>query len=324
MDRLSFAAGWAIHGPLELSDSARALCASTEGLSAVQVFEIAKYEGLLATLEARRLKLSKRWKRRVRPIVVAIAAAIPTEHVIAHARHALADHPDDSMDGQQPKPDLVSRTRIAKGVALVALRKLLADEKSLEQQWTELVSLAEAEGAAEGIVQADAMLAAAGIPVLPPADVTPVSLPSDLNDLYDRTLASLRQLDSYGQDAPAWISQQLDGLAGDMGRAIADGIANNVGRDELLSSVNDVIDKGAGAELYMDESIHHAMQRAALAQMSAAGLDLVDYIAMPDACSICAPLDSSIAGPYSPGSCPAPPQHPRCRCTIGPAGTVSS
>jgi hypothetical protein len=57
--------------------------------------------------------------------------------------------------------------------------------------------------------------------------------------------------------------------------------------------------------------------------MTALGLDSFDYVTQPDACEICAPLDSSVVGPYTADAVPSPPLHINCRCTIEPAGTVS-
>jgi SPP1 gp7 family putative phage head morphogenesis protein len=103
-----------------------------------------------------------------------------------------------------------------------------------------------------------------------------------------------------------------------MGRVIADGIAHNFGSEELVKAVNEVIDKGAGAQGYIDEAINTAMKRAQLAQLVSAGVEMFDYITQPGACDICEPLE----GTYSLSDLPGCPQHFRCRCSIAPAGTI--
>jgi SPP1 gp7 family putative phage head morphogenesis protein len=103
-----------------------------------------------------------------------------------------------------------------------------------------------------------------------------------------------------------------------MGRVIADGIAHNFGSEELVKAVNEVIDKGAGAQGYIDEAINTAMKRAQLAQLVSAGVEMFDYITQPGACGQCEPLE----GTYSLADLPGCPQHFNCRCSTAPAGTI--
>ena len=317
-----FAAGYAVHGPDTVSESAIAAFTLAVEMASdrhdpnilMLVAEIAKYEGMMATLAERREALSKRWERKIKPIPKAIAANIDTAAFITAAHRHLADH-NLGPDRNDDEPLARQRASVAKGAALVALTGFLKANPEIASQWTELVAQAEAEAKAEGVVQATALShEKAGLP--------PSEMP-DLDDLYAKTLKALRELDSYGNRAPAWIRDQLDGLAGDMGKAIADGIVRNFGPTDLLEYVNKIIDKGLGAQRYIDESIHFAMQQAAVAQMAAQGVEFFDYVAMPDACPICAPLDSSIAGPYTEASLPSPPQHIGCRCLVTDGGTVS-
>ena len=278
----------------------------------VPVAEVERYEGVLATLAERRERLSKRWARKIKPVPRTIAKSFPTATVVSAAAaqfHASGIGPfsasSDDMGAETPRSALYTLRRdTAKALALLWLRSWLRANPDTEKDWTELVSLAEAEAAAEGVTQATALLADSGR----------LDVPVDLDQLYRDTLAQLRTLDSYGSEAPEWITDQLLGLAGDMGRVIADGIAHNFGSEELVKAVNEVIDKGAGAQGYIDEAINTAMMRAQLAQLVSAGVEMFDYIAMPGACDICEPLE----GTYSLSDLPGCPQHFNCF----PAGTL--
>jgi hypothetical protein len=323
--RSVFADAYALHGPVPTPESARALCDQAVAMATenptdlsvlTMVAEIAKYEGLLATLAERREKLSKRWKRKAAPIIAGFAGFDASTYATSASAHlgslglGADKKPDDDMDDDAKDPTYLERQRAAKTIAVVALRAFLKDHPELESDWTELVTVAEAEAMAEGIVEGSAL-------------VEPQQVVLDLDQLYTDTLVNLRTLDTLGENAPAWITTQLEGLAGDMGKAIADGIARNFGPEDLAKSVGEVIGKGEGVQLYIDESIHYAMQAASISQMAALGVDQLDFVTQPDACAICAPLDSSIVGPYSVGDCPVPGIHIHCRCTVAPAGTVS-
>jgi hypothetical protein len=273
---------------------------------------IVVYEALRADLEERREKLSKRWARKIKPVARQIAKGFDAKAYVAQVQRHVTRPNDDDMTGDRAA---TIRRDAAKALALGALTRWLHDNPETAQEWTELVSLAEAEAAAEGVVQATALLQDAGVT---PADVT-----IDLDKLFDDTLANLRELDTYGAEAGTWIADELGGLAGDVGKCIADAIARDFGQEEMANAVNAIIDKGAGVQAYIDESIHSAMQQAQIAQMAAAGVDSFDFVTQPDACEECAPLDSSIAGAYSLADLPEPPLHFSCRCSTAPAGTVS-
>jgi hypothetical protein len=273
---------------------------------------IVVYETLRADLEERREQLSKRWARKIRPVTKHIAKGFDAKGYVARVQRHVTKPNDDDMTGDRTA---TVRRDTAKALALGALTQWLKDNPEVAQEWTELVSLAEAEAAAEGVVQATALLQDAG--------VTPADITIDLDKLFDDTLANLRELDSYGAESGIWIIDELGGLAGDVGKCIADALARDFGQEEMAAAVNAIIDKGAGVQAYIDESIHSAMQRAQVAQMVAAGVDMFDFVTQPDACDECAPLDSSIAGAYSLGDLPQPPLHFNCRCSTAPAGTVS-
>lgn len=321
-----FAGAYALRGPVPVPEAAFALCDAAVEMALEEqanphvlsiVAEIAKWEGTLAALAARRAKLSKRWKRKIAPVPTAIAAGFGTAAFVSdvtahlHAAGLGPDprNPDDEMGGE-PTPEQQKRRAEAKGVAVLALTAFLAEHPELASDWTDLLKIAEAEAKAEGVVQGTAML-------------EPQAVLLDLDELYKQTLANLRELDTYGDKAGAWLNQQLDGLAGDMGKAIADAIVRNFGPEDTAKYVNEIIDKGDGVQLYIDEAIHLAMQQGAVDQMDALGIERFDYVTMPDACPICAPLDSAIVGSYTLIDLPIPPQHINCRCLVAPAGTVS-
>jgi hypothetical protein len=276
------------------------------------VRRIVVYETLLADLESRRDKLSRRWARKIKPVTRTIAKGFDAKAYVAKVQRHVTKPNDDDMTGDQ---EATVRRDAAKAVALGALTQWLRANPDVETEWTALVSLAEAEAAAEGVVQATALLQDAG--------VTPADITIDLDKLFDDTLANLRELGSYGAEAGTWIADELGGLAGDVGKCIADAIARDFGQEEMADAVNAIIDKGAGVQAYIDESIHSAMQQAQVAQMVAASVDSFDFVCQPDACGECAPLDSSIAGPYTLADLPSPPLHFNCRCGTAPAGTVS-
>lgn len=153
----------------------------------VPVTEIEKYEGLLATLEARRDRLSKRWARKVRACPRAIAKGFDTTGFVASVHQQLVAAgvgPSDNDAGSPPGPLQVLRRDAAKGLAIVWLRVWLQENPGTEREWTALVSQAEAEAAAEGVTQATALLKDSGH--------IPAGVDLDLDQLYDDTLAQRR------------------------------------------------------------------------------------------------------------------------------------
>ena len=110
----------------------------------------------------------------------------------------------------------------------------------------------------------------------------------------------------------------MQGLAGDMGRAVADGLAADLSQAELIDAVNGVIDKGEGAQWYVDEAVHTAMQQAALGLYEQTGIALVDYVTEGDArvCPICEGYEAESPWPLT--SVPSPPVHGGCRCFVVP------
>ena len=156
----------------------------------IAVAEVERYEGVLATLAERRERLSKRWARKIKPVPRTIAKSFPTATVVSAAAaqfHASGIGPaspssDDMGASSTPKAELYTLRRdTAKALALVWLRSWLRANPDTEKDWAALVSLAEAEAAAEGVTQATALLADSGR----------LDVPVDLDQLYRDTLAQL-------------------------------------------------------------------------------------------------------------------------------------
>jgi hypothetical protein len=279
--------------------------------------EIAKYEGLLATLDERRQALSDRWRKKAKAIYRAIHKEIDVEQLI---NKILAG---DNMEASTPSPGSGTAKKVA---ATAALWVFLRANPEIEAQWTGLIALGEVEGMAAGVTAATALLQEYGYD-------TGVAGKVDLDQLYTDTLNQLELgLDTDSDFVHGWLTTQLQGVAGDMGRIISSDIENNVGRQQMIADVNALIAQTGPYPstgllpndpigLYMDEAINSAYQSALVAQMSDLGVTMFDYITQPGACDDCEGLEAG--SPYALDALPEIPQHISCRCSSAPAGAAS-
>jgi hypothetical protein len=308
--RAAFANGYAETGPLPVPDSAR--LASLVAIEVAEeysedpnivhaVTEAGRREGRKQTFEARFRANEARFDAETRKLCARVATAATTKALKPVLDAALAVTESTVRE---------RRTEAAKVAAATVIAGLIRNDSVLEADFSALAVEAHIVASAEGLTTAQALIAVQDGHAMP-----------DLDALYDRTLAALRDLGSIW-DAESWVSAQIQGLAGDLGKALAAEIDAGSSREQLLGVVRQALETGDGAAFYLDNAIHAAMSSAMLGQYVATGT-LVDYVTEGDA-SVCPTCeDYSIGSPYDPGTCPSPPVHGNCRCWTAPSGTVS-
>lgn len=302
----AFAAGWAIYGRGPLTERAHVAALVAIELSErfgdtddvlERVLKTGQREGLVAQHVARAVDVRNRHGVAVRKLTKAVARVFPSEDLVDEAQRSAKPPEKD-----QPSPVTANRD-LVKTLSIGMLGQLVKSHPDLETEWRMLVAEARAQATAEGETTAQAMAATV-------QDAPPV----DLDELYRKTLSALRDLGDYWNVEP-WIKDEIAGLAGDIGQALADGIERSAGRDELIAAVQEVIGEGDGAQFYLDEAIHTAMTKAAISVYADAGLS-IDFDAVDDdrTCQAC--LNAEAGSPYSPGQVPSPPLHGGCRCWL--------
>src|ERR1039458_8114839 len=101
------------------------------------VRRIVVYETLLADLQERRDKLSRRWARKIKPVTRTIAKGFDAKGYVARVQRHVTRPNDDDMTGDQTA---TVRRDAAKAVALGALTLWLHDNPEVAAEWTELRS----------------------------------------------------------------------------------------------------------------------------------------------------------------------------------------
>lgn len=230
--RAAFVNGYAEHGPIPPSDQSRvALLVAIETaldhgddpelLSAVA--EVGKSEGLLALITSRH----KAQAAKARSQIVALTPRLAklTHHDITMMAHAgvIPESVGETSDTKVRKDAI-------KAVAIAILYRLLSEDPDLAAEWTATLTTAYVAAVAEGQTEAEAMLEVARGANLP-----------DLDALYTSTLASLRDLGATWGGADSWLSDEISGLAGDLGNTLADALEAGVGPQGLLDAANSVI-----------------------------------------------------------------------------------
>lgn len=311
----AFVAGWAVHGPADLPAGGRAaaeaaLAVADEGdpWALDHVFEAAKRQGMLVSLERRRTELRRRHEKALDAVLAKLARAFPARRYAGELRRHL--EPLGLVGGNDSDGRSSERRERAKHAAEVALVALLRRRGKLGRAWLSLVARARAEAVAEGWAQGHALAAIAlGLEEVP-----------DVDELYREVLAELtRDAAGYWAGADHWVDQELDGVAGDVGQRMASLLRDGANRAAMAAAANEAVGAGAGARFYLDEALHTEMQHAALRAYARTGIAYVDFQTENDGrvCPTCQDYEGE--SPWPVESAPGPPVHGRCRCWLVPA-----
>ena len=293
----AFCNGWAeVDAPITLDREAlsAAIAAAESHESAPGILEAVRRTGrttaLYHALDGRRDDLVARFAAQIHPLIRAllkVAAPLIVNH-LAPASEAIADPPP------------------ASGVQLTVQQVL--DSLGITEAyraWSELTGEALIEGTADGTAGAALWLASARGEVLPSFDLE-----------FSTALDRLQNMHGPWLDPSTWMGRQTHGLAYQMGRSLADGIACGADRQSLLDIIS-----ATGADPWtvnsvLDYAISGASSQGALDLYASEGVMWVSVLVSPGACEECDGLDAD--NPYEIADTPDLPQHPNCRCALSP------
>lgn len=120
--------------------------------------------------------------------------------------------------------------------------------------------------------------------------------------------------------AASWIQKQTQGLGYQLAQRLARLWEEGASHAEMVQAIRDILDSSENnAYLLLDSAIGQALSQGSLATYAIANVPRADYVTAGDSrvCAICA--SAEIGSPYDLSSCPQPPLHPRCRCTVAPS-----
>lgn len=299
--REAFASGWALSGG-PMTDRVRAACETavsiaTEAADDPDVLratiDLGKLEGMWALLFQRReeqqalhtAEVRKQWRQLIaRDEIAAMADRL---------RHQLGV--TEAFDPARLRAE-----------ALAAAKVLLAALADLSGFSGLRIALrnAIAAGRAEGMVNAVAIAAErAG------------QIGLDWNIAFKDAYQSLERLEDLWADAGGWLSRMIDGVAGDLGRTLADGLEAGLDRDALIDAAAELLTGDTEAVAFVvDWAMTTAADEGALALYRSEGVLQLDIITAGDGrvCGAC--IDAEAGSPWHIGDQPRMPLHPSCRC----------
>lgn len=157
-----------------------------------------------------------------------------------------------------------------------------------------------------------------------PAFLRPVveGMPDDYWDKWKPGFADAAVKDADGglkellDQADVTIKGLTDSAIDRMGNVLADGLARGDSFQTTAKAVTDIVADPARADVIANTEFARAMSAANVDTYAANGVEQVDWIAEDDACQAC--LDNEDGSPYDLGDAPTVPEHPDCRCAVGP------
>lgn len=294
--RAAFALGYASCGPDAFPMTERAILGcdlleqcTTATLDLIEVTRnIGRLEGLHAVIYRRREALVGKHSTVLAALLSQLAADVGLAHLVSSALAALG------------APGTLSVAE-AKAIIQPLLTAKVTDD------WAAAAVDAFVDASVEGAAQAEALSTLVN-------QVVQISW----DDLRTSAEQSLGNLADVWSGADAWVSDQISGLAGDIARAVVDGINNSASPDELQTAVGSVI--GAddnGAQFYLSHAVNTAVNLAANNYYSQAGLN-VNFVTVGDEKVDEECMDLESENPYSSDEVPIPPVHGECRCWLEP------
>lgn len=303
--REAFASGWALSGgPM----TERVKVASTAAVQTAiahandpRILEVTvdlgKLEGMWATLFQRRDRLIAQYTDTVTTAWRDLITARTFRDGLYHLRAELGLRENDD--------DERKRRKEAATAAALAMLKALAGRPG----WAKLrqaIRDAIAAGRAEGIVNAVAIAAErAGRTGL------------DWNKALDRAYQQLERLDELWADVDDWTDRIIHRAAADLGNVLADQADQDTSHDEMTAAAVALLGGAVvgAAGFVTDWAMTAAADRGALDLYQRLGAATVDWVTVGDE-RVCDRCEANEAGnPWSLGTVPEFPAHPRCRCT---------
>lgn len=299
--REAFAAGWALSGG-PMTDRVRTACETAVSIATETAddpdvlratIDLGKLEGMWALLFQRREEQQALHAAEVRKQWRQLIARDDIATMVDRLRHQLGV--TEAIDPARLRAE-----------ALAAAKRMLSALADLSGFSALRIALrnAIAAGRAESMVNAVAIAAE-----------RTVKIGLDWNIAFKDAYQSLERLEDLWADAGTWLSQMIDGVAGDLGRTLADGLEAGLDRDALIDAAAEVLTGDTEAVAFtVDWAMTTAADEGALALYHSEGVLQIDIISAGDGrvCPSC--IDAEAGSPWRIGDQPRMPLHPSCRC----------
>lgn len=140
----------------------------------------------------------------------------------------------------------------------------------------------------------------------------------DFDIAFQHAYDALSNLGQIWNQTDAWLGRMLDRNTDELGRALGELASEGASYEEMLSAAEDILlgVEGDAVGFIVDWALNTGMTQGALDLYRSEGITQITFMTAGDTrvCPQCEQAESE--SPYSPESLPAPPLHPRCRCTV--------
>lgn len=134
---------------------------------------------------------------------------------------------------------------------------------------------------------------------------------------FDHIHAALSNLESTWADADTWLTQMVQGAAGDLGRKLAALVRDRAPYDDMLTAADEILGSGdTRAVAYtVDMAVHQSLTVGAMDLWAREGVSQVNFMTAGDnrVCAVCNQAEAD--NPHVMADAPRPPLHGGCRCT---------
>ncbi len=136
---------------------------------------------------------------------------------------------------------------------------------------------------------------------------------------FATAVAAADNLDSLWTEADAWLADHVGVVSRALGDAVGQALTDGTGRDELLGTLEGVIDDAGFAEVLYDHAMATALGQGAADLYQSENVASVDWSTAGDSRvdQICETYETN--SPYALASAPSVPAHVNCRCSLMPS-----
>lgn len=250
------------------------------------------------TVYDRRVKLEKKHRTAIWTAWTTMASEVDVADVVASVDSWLAA-PDSVAAAADPTPGLA---------ASIAAQQQLARETEARAQLRLVVADALREAEAQGTADAEQLVAEVRGTVTVEFDLA-----------FQDAMDALGDGAGFDETASEWIDEVIGGYARDVGRAIADGIEQGLGRDALEQLVTGVLGDSRGVGVLVDYAIANALSDGALRVYADENVARVDFFTAGDDRVDDECVTAEVGSPYALADAPKPALHVGCRCMLAPS-----
>jgi hypothetical protein len=145
------------------------------------------------------------------------------------------------------------------------------------------------------------------------------ALTAEFDLAFQDAMDALAEGEGFDAAASDWLDEVVGGYARDVGRAIADGIEQGLGRDALEGLVADVLGDSRGVGVLLDYAIANALSDGALRVYADENVARVDFFTAGDDRVDDECVTAEVGSPYALADAPKPALHVGCRCMLAPS-----